>query len=85
MFNCIFVAIVSERIFDTKYCRIFYGIKVLLADWKVKTPCNANGVFINKTKFNVKLKPKKILNLLVENYLLAHYIVTFRNSRSTSA
>ena len=23
-------------------------LKVLLAEWKVKTPCNANGVFINK-------------------------------------
>ena len=23
-------------------------IKVVLAEWKLKTPCHANGVFINK-------------------------------------
>ena len=37
--------------------------KVLLAERKVKTPCNANGVLINKI---VKFKSKKILNILVK-------------------
>ena len=53
------------------------GVKVVLADWKVKTPCHADGVFINKmlslNRFFFKFISKR-------HYLLAHYIiVTFRS------
>ena len=27
---------------------VYYDLKVVLAWWKVKTPCHANGVFLNK-------------------------------------
>ena len=33
-------------------------LKVVLADWKVKTPCHANGVFINKM---LSLNRKRII------------------------
>ena len=29
-------------------CQHQWSVKVVLAWWKVKTPCHANGVFINK-------------------------------------
>ena len=54
-------------------------IEVVLAYWKVKTPCHANGVFIKKM---LSLNRKKITFISKRHYLLAHYIVTFRNSRS---
>ena len=51
-------------------------LKVVLADWKVKTPFHANGVFINKM---LSLNRKKIKFISKRHYLLAHYIVTFRS------
>ena len=48
------------------------SFKVVLAYWKVKTPCHANGVFINNNI--VKFKPKKIKFISKKtHYLLAHY------------
>ena len=43
-------------------CCTYEMVKVLLAEWKVKTPCNANGIFINK--INVKFKPEKKIKFI---------------------
>ena len=49
---------------------LYMGVKVVLADWKVKTPCHANAVFINKM---LSLNRKKIKFISKRHYVLAHY------------